>query len=187
MRWLLWNVDWSLGNNRIHCSSGASLQATGLAHEMHGRRQLPQSGLVHGRCDRLRNKAVNTRNAAVETRIENGQRPPVWARLNVPEVPCSASSTTSISSKASGPRAAPMSTRIGQGALRRGRTGNARAIGSPTRAHPRMEKRAYAAKMSNAARSNASWDGPVWTLSEAAPKRHALNSRKTSSGSEENK
>src|ERR1039458_4558493 len=47
MRWLLWNVDWSLGNNRIHCSSGASLQATGLAHEMHGRRQLPQSGLVH--------------------------------------------------------------------------------------------------------------------------------------------
>src|ERR1022692_5108136 len=49
MRWLLWNVDWSLGNNRIHCSSGASLQATGLAHEMHGRRQLPQSGLVHYR------------------------------------------------------------------------------------------------------------------------------------------
>src|ERR1017187_10623028 len=47
MRWLLWNVDWSLGNNRIHCSSGASLQATGLALEMHGRRQLPQSGLVH--------------------------------------------------------------------------------------------------------------------------------------------
>src|ERR1035441_9601573 len=47
MRWLLWNVDWSLENNRIHCSSGASLQATGLAHEMHGRRQLPQSGLVH--------------------------------------------------------------------------------------------------------------------------------------------
>src|ERR1039457_5541696 len=46
MRWLLWNVDWSLENNRIHCSSGASLQATGLAHEMHGRRQLPQGGLV---------------------------------------------------------------------------------------------------------------------------------------------
>src|ERR1039458_1062342 len=49
MRWLLWNVDWSLRNSRIHCSSGASLQATGLAHEMHGRRQLPQSGLVHCR------------------------------------------------------------------------------------------------------------------------------------------
>src|ERR1017187_10046047 len=47
MRWLLWNVDWSLENNRIHCSSGASLQATGLAHEMHGRRQLPQSCLGH--------------------------------------------------------------------------------------------------------------------------------------------
>src|ERR1035437_4737210 len=47
MRWHLWYVDWSLGNNRIHCSSGASLQATGLALEMHGRRRLPQSGLVH--------------------------------------------------------------------------------------------------------------------------------------------
>src|ERR1035441_8019757 len=59
MRWLLGNVDWSWGNNRIHCSSGASLQATGLAHEMHGRRQLPQSGLVHwggnaGRLDHSR-------------------------------------------------------------------------------------------------------------------------------------
>jgi hypothetical protein len=27
MRWLLGNVDWSLGNNRIHCSSGASRHA----------------------------------------------------------------------------------------------------------------------------------------------------------------
>jgi len=31
MRWLLRDVDWSLGNNRIHCSSGASLQANRLA------------------------------------------------------------------------------------------------------------------------------------------------------------
>jgi hypothetical protein len=51
---LLWNVDWSLGNNRIHCSAGASLQATGLALEMGGRRRLPQSGLVHGRMRGLR-------------------------------------------------------------------------------------------------------------------------------------
>src|SRR5229473_1708951 len=29
MRWLLGDVDWSLGNNRIHCSSGASHHANG--------------------------------------------------------------------------------------------------------------------------------------------------------------
>src|SRR6266571_5630126 len=33
MRWLLVDVDWSLGNNRIHCSSGASRHANGLAFE----------------------------------------------------------------------------------------------------------------------------------------------------------
>ena len=33
MRWLLGDVDWSLGNNRIHCSSGASRHANGLAFE----------------------------------------------------------------------------------------------------------------------------------------------------------
>jgi hypothetical protein len=33
MRWLLGDVDWSLRNNRIHCSSGASRHANGLGFE----------------------------------------------------------------------------------------------------------------------------------------------------------
>ena len=99
--------------------------------------------------DRFRNNATYTRNETVETRIENCQRASVWARLNSLSLPCMAKITTKIKSRASGPKAAPMSTQSGHRARERSRAGNARANGSPTNAHPRIENTAYNGNISN--------------------------------------
>ena len=75
----------------------------------------PQASRCYGSRlgDRLRSNAAYTRNETVETRMENCQRASVWARLNELSLPCMAKITTKIKSKASGPKAAPMSTQSG--------------------------------------------------------------------------
>jgi hypothetical protein len=53
-------------------------------------------------------------NETVETRIENGEKLSVWARLNVPSRPWSPAIAMRITSKVSGPRVAPMNKHSGQ-------------------------------------------------------------------------